>query len=77
MESEEKQRFMNNSKWKQRKKVFFRLISADWESKTEKFVPPAEKQLSYPEQAYHLVSTLCKMVQNTLRFAAKRTANSC
>jgi len=29
MESEEKQRFMNNSKWKQRKKVFFRLISAD------------------------------------------------
>ena len=52
MELEEKQRFMNNSKWKQRKKVFFDRFPQIENRKTEKFVPPAEKQLSYPEQAY-------------------------
>jgi len=29
IESEEKQRFMNNSRWKQRKKVFFRPVSTN------------------------------------------------
>ena len=43
---------MNNSKWKQRKKVFFDRFPQIESRKTEKFVPPAEKQLSYPEQAY-------------------------
>ena len=52
MELEEKQRLMNNSKWKQRKKVFFDRFPQIENRKTEKFVPPAEKQLSYPEQAY-------------------------
>ena len=52
MELEEKQRFMNNSKWKQRKKVFFDRFPQIENRKTEKFIPPAEKQLSYPEQAY-------------------------
>ena len=52
IESEEKQRFMNNSKWKQRKKVFFDRFPQIENRKTEKFIPPAEKQLSYPEQAY-------------------------
>ena len=49
IESEEKQRFMNNSKWKQRKKVFFDRFPQIGNRKTEKFVPLAEKQLSYPE----------------------------
>jgi len=52
MELEEKQRFMNNSKWKQRKKVFLDRFPQIENRKTEKFIPPAEKQLSYPEQAY-------------------------
>ena|GEM_PF-2118902 len=52
IESEEKQRFMNNSKWKQRKKVFLDRFPQIENRKTEKFIPPAEKQLSYPEQAY-------------------------
>ena len=49
MELEEKQRFMNNSKWKQRKKVFFDRFPQIENRKTEKFIPPAEKQLSYLE----------------------------
>ena len=52
IELEEKQRFMNNSKWKQRKKVFLDRFPQIENRKTEKFIPPAEKQLSYPEQAY-------------------------
>ena len=52
MKLEEKQRFMNNSKWKQRKKVFLDRFPQIENRKTEKFIPPAEKQLSYPEQAY-------------------------
>ena len=52
IESEEKQRFMNNSKWKQRKKAFLDRFPQIENRKTEKFIPPAEKQLSYPEQAY-------------------------
>ena len=55
IESEEKQRFMNNSKWKQRKKVFLDRFPQIENRKTEKFVPPAEKQLSYPEQAYYIL----------------------
>ena len=46
---EEKQRFMNNSKWKQRKKVFFDRFPQIENRKTEKFVPPAEKQLLIPD----------------------------
>ena len=49
MELEEKQRFMNNSKWKQRKKVFLDRFPQIENRKTEKFIPPAEKQLSYLE----------------------------
>jgi len=45
MESEEKQRFMNNSKWK----YFFDRFPQIENRKTEKFIPPAEKQLSYLE----------------------------
>jgi len=43
IESEEKQRFMNNSRWKQRKKVFFRSVSADRESKNEKVCSAGRK----------------------------------
>ena len=49
MELEEKQRFMNNSRWKQRKKYFSDQFPQIENRKTEKFVPPAEKQLSYLE----------------------------
>ncbi len=49
IELEEKQRFMNNSKWKQRKKVFLDRFPQIENRKTEKFIPPAEKQLSYLE----------------------------
>ena len=34
------------------KKSIFRPVSVDWESKNGKVIPLAEKQLSYPEQAY-------------------------
>ena len=54
MELEEKQRFMNNSKWKQRKKVFLDRFPQIENRKTEKFVPPAGKQLFYPKLGYKI-----------------------
>ena len=37
------------------KKYFFDRFPQIENRKTEKFVPPAEKQLSYPEQAYYIL----------------------
>ena len=39
----------------EKKKYFFDRFPQIKNRKTEKFVPPAEKQLSYPEQAYYIL----------------------
>ena len=69
IESEEKQRFMNNSRWKQRKKVFFRPVSTNEESKNGKVCSAGRKTTFLSRTGVLYFTPRCELFDSSIKIA--------